>query len=48
MAERLLKRFESLTLRERAFVMLAVIGALIAGWDVLLMEPLLQTRAVLE
>ena len=48
MAERLLKRFESLTLRERAFVLLAVIGALIAGWDVLLMEPLLRTRAVLE
>jgi MSHA biogenesis protein MshJ len=48
MAERLLKRFESLTLRERAFIMLAVIAALIAGWDVLLMEPLLRTRAVLE
>ena len=48
MAKRLLKRFESLTLRERAFVMLAVIGALIACWDVVLMEPLLSTRAALE
>lgn len=48
MAERLLKRFESLTLRERAFVMLAVIGALIACWDVLFLEPLLRTRAALE
>jgi len=48
MAERLLKRFESLTLRERAFVMLAAIGLLIACWDTLLMEPLLRTRAVLE
>jgi MSHA biogenesis protein MshJ len=48
MAERLLKRFEAMTLRERAFVMLAVIGLLIACWDALLMEPLLRTRAGLE
>jgi MSHA biogenesis protein MshJ len=48
MSERLLKRFESLTLRERAVVMLALIGLLIAVWETLLMEPLLRTRAALE
>ncbi|HEY6124908.1 MAG TPA: hypothetical protein VIV63_09660 [Steroidobacteraceae bacterium] len=38
------KRFEALTLRERAFLMLAVLGSLVAGWDSLMMEPLRQTK----
>jgi MSHA biogenesis protein MshJ len=48
MSEKLLKRFESLTLRERAVVMLALIGLLITVWDMMLIEPLLRTRASLE
>jgi MSHA biogenesis protein MshJ len=48
MSEKLLKRFESLTLRERAIVMLALIGALVFAWDTVLMDPLRFTRATLE
>jgi MSHA biogenesis protein MshJ len=44
----LLKRYESLSLRERAFVMLALIAGLVLAWDSLFMQPLLRTRAELQ
>jgi MSHA biogenesis protein MshJ len=44
----LVARYESLTLRERAFVVLAVIGVLAASWDSWLMEPLRLKRIALE
>jgi MSHA biogenesis protein MshJ len=44
----LTKKFEALTLRERAIVIFAVVGMLIAAWDTLLMEPLRQSRIALE
>ncbi|MEO8065095.1 MAG: hypothetical protein ABI821_20375 [Pseudomonadota bacterium] len=42
------KRFEALSLRERAMVVLAVLALLIAGWDNLLMDPLRVRRGALE
>ena len=42
------KRFEALTLRERAIVMLALLGSIVAGWDSLMMEPLRLTKMNLE
>jgi MSHA biogenesis protein MshJ len=48
MAGAIAKKYEALTLRERAFVMLAVLGLAILGWDSLLMEPLRQSRMALE
>lgn len=42
------KKFEALSLRERAFVMLAVLGVLLASWDSLLMEPLRRTQVELQ
>ncbi len=47
-ALQLIKRFESLSLRERAMVVLAVLGLLIAGWDTELMDPLRAQRSALE
>lgn len=47
-AGELTKKFESLTLRERAIVIFAVLGLLIAGWDTWLMEPLRRSRMALE
>jgi MSHA biogenesis protein MshJ len=44
----LLKRYESLSLRERAMVMLALIAGLVLTWDSLFMQPLLRTRADLQ
>jgi len=41
------KRFEALSLRERALVVFAVLGLLIAAWDTLLMDPLRRTRGAL-
>jgi MSHA biogenesis protein MshJ len=46
-AAMLVKRFEALSLRERALVVFAVLGLLVAGWDSLLMDPLRRTRAAL-
>jgi MSHA biogenesis protein MshJ len=42
------KRFEALSLRERALAVLAVLGLLVAGWDTMLMDPLRRTRIGLE
>jgi MSHA biogenesis protein MshJ len=47
-AHPLLARFEALTLRERAFVVLAIVGLLVMSWDSLLMEPLRLKRTALE
>lgn len=48
MAGPLMKRFESLSLRERAMVILAVLALLIACWDTMLMDPLRAKRGALE
>ncbi|HEV7608406.1 MAG TPA: hypothetical protein VGO61_13770 [Steroidobacteraceae bacterium] len=47
-AATLTKRFESLSLRERALVVFAVLGLLVAAWDTLLMDPLRRTRGAIE
>ena len=44
----LTKRFESMTLRERAIVVFALLGVLVMAWDTWLMEPLRRTRIALE
>ena len=44
----LFARYEALSLRERAFVSIAILGLLIASWDSLLMEPLRLKRGALE
>jgi MSHA biogenesis protein MshJ len=46
-ANPLVKRFEALSLRERALVVFAVLGLLVAAWDTLLMDPLRRTRSAL-
>jgi len=43
----LVKRFEALSLRERALMVFAVLGLLVAAWDTLLMDPLRRTRSAL-
>jgi MSHA biogenesis protein MshJ len=43
----LVKRFEALSLRERALVVFAVLGLLVAAWDTLLMDPLRLKRGAL-
>lgn len=48
MSSPLVKRYESLSLRERGFIMLALVGLLIAAWDSLLMQPLRLARSALE
>lgn len=47
-ASPLLLRYEAMSLRERAFIAGALLVSLIAGWDVLLMEPLRATRTTLD
>jgi MSHA biogenesis protein MshJ len=42
------KRYEALSLRERALVVLALLGLLIVCWDTLLMEPLRRARLGFE
>jgi MSHA biogenesis protein MshJ len=44
----LFARYEALTLRERAFVSIAILGLLVASWDSLLMQPLRLERGALE
>jgi MSHA biogenesis protein MshJ len=44
----LTKKYEAFSLRERALVVLALLGLLIACWDTYLMEPLRRTRIGLE
>lgn len=41
-------RYETLSLRERAFVSIAILGTLVASWDSLLMDPLRLKRSALE
>ena len=47
-ASPLLARYETLSLRERAFVAIAILGVLVASWDSVLMEPLRLKRSALE
>jgi len=47
-ASPLLARYELLSLRERAFVSIAILGLLVASWDSLLMAPLSLKRSALE
>lgn len=47
-ASALMKRFELMTLRERAILVLAMLGLLVFAWDTLLMNPLRLTRNALE
>jgi MSHA biogenesis protein MshJ len=47
-ASALMKRFELMTLRERAILVLAMLGLLVFVWDTLLMNPLRLTRNALE
>jgi MSHA biogenesis protein MshJ len=47
-ASALTKRFELMTLRERAIVVLAMLGLLVFAWDTVLMNPLRLTRNALE
>jgi MSHA biogenesis protein MshJ len=44
----LAKKYESLSLRERAFVVLALLALVIHVWDTVLMDPLRRARAGLE
>ena len=48
MATSLAKRFESLSLRERAMVSCAILGAAIFLWDSLFMQPLRTERMALD
>lgn len=47
-ATTLARKYESMSLRERALVALAVLAVGIIGWDSLLMTPLTQQRRILE
>ena len=47
-ASPLLARYETLSLRERAFVAIAILGVLVASWDSLLMDPLRLKRSALD
>ena len=44
----LVTKYESLSLRERAFVVLAMLALLIAGWDTYLMDPLRRARTGMQ
>jgi MSHA biogenesis protein MshJ len=44
----LAKKYESLSLRERAFVVLALLAVLIQVWDTYLMDPLRRARTGLQ
>ena len=44
----LTKKFEAMSLRERAFIVLALLAILILMWDTSLMDPLRRARAGLE
>jgi MSHA biogenesis protein MshJ len=47
-ASALARKYEALSLRERAMVALAILGASIFLWDSLLMEPLRQARMAVD
>jgi MSHA biogenesis protein MshJ len=44
----LFARYEALSLRERAFVSIAILGLLVGTWDSMLMDPLRLKRGALE
>jgi MSHA biogenesis protein MshJ len=44
----LTKKFEAMSLRERAFIVIALLAILILVWDTYFMDPLRRTRAGLE
>jgi MSHA biogenesis protein MshJ len=44
----LMKKYEALSLRERGFVVLALLAVVIAAWDTYLMDPLRRARVGLE
>jgi len=44
----LFARYEALSLRERAFVSIAILGLLVASWESMLMDPLSLKRSALE
>jgi len=46
--EALQKKYEAFSLRERAFMLIATLALMVAGWDSLLMEPLRRTQVDLE
>jgi MSHA biogenesis protein MshJ len=48
MSTPLAKKFESMSLRERAMISLAVLGAAIFLWDAILMQPLSEQRKSLD
>jgi MSHA biogenesis protein MshJ len=47
-ASPLVKRFEALSLRERALVAGTILALVVAMWDTMLMEPLRRTRIALD
>jgi MSHA biogenesis protein MshJ len=46
-AKRLLARFDRLSVRERAMISMAVLATLVALWDVVLMQPLRDSKLAL-
>jgi MSHA biogenesis protein MshJ len=47
-ASQLSARYEAMSLRERAIVVVAVLGVLVVSWDSMLMEPLRLKRIALD
>jgi MSHA biogenesis protein MshJ len=47
-ASPLVARYEALTLRERAILVLAIVAVMVLSWDTMLMEPLRLERIALE
>jgi MSHA biogenesis protein MshJ len=47
-AKLLVAKYEALTLRERAILVLAIVACMVLGWDTMLMEPLRLKRVSLE
>jgi MSHA biogenesis protein MshJ len=47
-ARALIAKYEALTLRERAILVLAIVAVMVLSWDTMLMEPLRLKRSSLE
>jgi MSHA biogenesis protein MshJ len=47
-AKALVAKYEALTLRERAILVLAIVAMMVLSWDTMLMEPLRLKRVALE
>jgi MSHA biogenesis protein MshJ len=47
-AKALISKYEGLTLRERAILVLAIVAVMVLSWDTMLMEPLRLKRIALE